>query len=242
MNLILTVHIRWFLSIFSVLAVIALRPVPAVNAQYDLRASLKSGPSLERIPPVDFSGNEAEPARGRFLVATRRLQGSFFSRTVIFLFNHGEQGSTGLIINRPSSIKLSTVFPDEKIFQQTDDTVYAGGPVGLDSLFVLFLSYSKPPDSEHVIDNLYMTSKLETLKHVYDHSDSNDNIRILAGYAGWGPGQLMNEIKTGSWHVMTGDTELIFDKYPESLWDRFIQRKLKQWVRVFINQSPASIQ
>lgn len=195
------------------------------DSNYNVFASLKFGVPLEEVSPLDFSDDELEPARGRFLVASRRSQGSFFSGTVIFLLNHNDQGSTGLVINRPSHVTLSTAFPEEITFKQSNDLIYTGGPVELGKLFVLIKSETTLSDSRLIVAGLYITSNLDMVKHEYNRLRNDKQIRVFAGYAGWGPGQLMNEVKRGSWHVMTGDTELIFDENHEGLWEKFIQRK-----------------
>ena len=74
-------------------------------------------------------GSREELAKGKFLVASRRLQDPTFRETVVLLIEYGLDGAMGVVINRPSAVKLTTVFPDIEELKQRKDTIYVGGPV-----------------------------------------------------------------------------------------------------------------
>jgi putative transcriptional regulator len=167
--------------IFFLLGIIVPGIVPAEDVHYDLLAVLKTEPPSADISPKTLLVNEPKPAKGSFLVATRRLKSSFFSGAVIILLKHNDQGSIGLVMNRPSPLKLSTVFPDVKKFQSKDDTIYTGGPVELTRFFILIQSENRPPDSQHLMDNIYVTSNLKTLKYMHNQSGRHENIKVFAG-------------------------------------------------------------
>lgn len=217
-----------FTVIFFILtAIIVPGILPAADVNCDQFAALGSKPFSMDISPGDILFKEPEPLSGSFLVATRRLKGSFFSKTVIFLLNHGNQGSSGVVINRPSHIHISTAFPDVKGLENSNDTIYVGGPVGLNNFLILIQSDIKPPGSLSLIDNLHAGTSIETLKYIYSQPGTDEKVRVFFGYAGWGPGQLITEVDSGSWHVMTGDTRLIFDNNSDSLWDTFMKMKAR---------------
>lgn len=199
--------------------------VSAGDACERLFAALKTDSTLMEIKTEDRLVQEPEPVRGSFLVASRRLEGTFFSEAVILLLNHGNQGSKGLVINRPSHLKLSSVFHHVEEVQKKDDTIYTGGPVEFASYLILMQSESMPPESRLLMENLYVTSSIESVKYLHVRPGNGGDFRIYFGYAGWKPGQLISEIERGSWHVMNGDAGLVFDENPGSMWEKFMKRK-----------------
>ena len=221
----LNMRIIYSIIIIAVLTLIVPGISPAADLNYSLFATLKSEPSLPDIFHSDNLINEPEPLRGSFLVATPRLKGSFFANTVILMLNHSDRGSSGLIINRPPHVNLSDVHPDINKFDNITDNIYIGGPVEMKSFLILIQSDVKPPKSEHFIGNLHLSASIETLKYLYKQSGTDDNIRVFFGYSGWIAGQLINEVERGSWHVMDGDTGLVFDNNTDELWDMLIQRR-----------------
>lgn len=87
---------------------------------------------------IDLPGNSVEkPGPGMFLVAKRSLDGPYFGQSVVYLVAHGEDGTIGLIVNRPGKISLSETVPDLKSEQTTDHALYLGGPVGLPMILLL---------------------------------------------------------------------------------------------------------
>ena len=118
---------------------------PKINAE---SYSRKSAPRLieTAIPreSPDVPGFREELAKGKFLVASRRLGDPNFSETVVLLIEYGPEGAVGLVINRPSNVKLSTVFPDVKELKQRKDTIYVGGPVAVNQMLMLIRSAQAP--------------------------------------------------------------------------------------------------
>jgi putative transcriptional regulator len=207
------------------MAVMLPEMLSAGDSRDGLFAALRTDPSVMEIAPEDRLVQEPEPVKGNFLVASPRLEGTFFSEAVILLLNHSNQGSKGLVINRPSHLKLSSVFYHAEEIQKKDDTIYTGGPVEFASYLILLQSDSRPPESHPLMDNLYVTSSTESVKYLYARPDSRVNFRVYFGYAGWKPGQLMSEIERGSWHVMSGDAGLVFDEDTDRLWEKCMRRK-----------------
>lgn len=225
--LILPCNMRIIYSVIIVSMLLLIVPgiLQTDNAPYGLFAALQPEPSLPDVSSGDILVNEPEPLKGRFLVATPRLKESFFSKTVILLLHHSSRRSSGLVVNRPSHIMLSSVFPDVEEIRNSTDKIYIGGPVDLNSFLILVQSDSILPESKHLIDNLYISASIETLKYMYRRSGAGRHVRVIFGYAGWSPGQLMNEVERGSWHVVSGDTGCIFDGDADGLWDGFMKRK-----------------
>jgi len=161
-----------------------------------------------------------QPVKGMFLVATRSVNDPIFARTVIFLIDHSWHGTTGIIINKPTGIRLDQIFPE--IPEATERKLYIGGPVERKRVFILIYSEQKPDLALRVIDNVYVSSNKETAKKLFKGDTPAKDFRVYTGYAGWAPGQLSDEILRGSWYVADADVDIIFSDSPERIWQKLI--------------------
>lgn len=172
-------------------------------------------------------GGSDDPAAGKFLVASRSLLDPNFSRTVILLVSSDDDGALGIIINKPTPVTLDQMVEDLQGDEDEPVEVWVGGPVAHWQLVLLFKSDSHPEDTESVLDGVYFSGSREVLEDVLDR---DMDLRVYAGYAGWSPGQLEHEIARGSWHVLPGEPELVFDGDPASLWEELVARGEAEWV------------
>jgi putative transcriptional regulator len=180
-----------------------------------------------RLRHIHLHSNQ-EPAAGRFLVASSKLNDPNFRRTVVLLLAaDGDRGSLGVIINRRSKLPLSRVFPDLKSPGNIDpkDVAFAGGPVEFSSVQALLRSVSSASNTEHVIGDVYSTADKELIEKSISSGADSKKLRVYLGYAGWAPDQLETEIDIGAWFVMRASPEDIFDEDPDSLWSR-LNRKV----------------
>lgn len=104
--------------------------------------------------------SEIELAKGRFLVASRRLDDPSFRETVVLLMRYGQNGAAGLVINRPLKVKLATVLPDFKDSAHRDKALYLGGPVEPAKMLLLEKSAKPSQDSVPVFGDVYISSEL----------------------------------------------------------------------------------
>jgi putative transcriptional regulator len=190
---------------------------------------------LSAVRPVTFSPGSGyrtldSPAKGNFLVASRSIRDPRFAETVILLIEYGPGGAMGLMINRPSRIKLSSVLPKIKGLKQRADTVYFGGPVNTSQMFLLIRSRSLPRDSVHIFEDIYASASLSELERLTENPSPDGKFHAYAGYAGWGPGQLDRELLRGDWHVLRADSRSVFDKKPSDLWQELIGKVSGVWV------------
>jgi putative transcriptional regulator len=176
-------------------------------------------------------GSENELAKGKFLVASRRLNDPNFHETVVLLIRYGPDGAVGLVINRPLKAKLSTVFPKFKELEQRTETLYLGGPVEPNKMLLLVRSAKPAEASVQVFSNIYISSSWKELQRLIKKPEKDERFRIYAGYAGWAPKQLEFERNRGDWHVLKGDAETLFDKKSSEVWKDLIQRFSVNWVR-----------
>lgn len=170
-------------------------------------------------------------AKGKFLVAGRNMMDPRFAETVILLIDYSTEGAVGLIINRPTEMKLSAALSDIKELKQREDVVYFGGPVGLSQMFMLIRSAAQPEGSSRVLDDIYASSSLTLLKRMLDNEKTGKRFHVYAGYAGWAPFQLDGEVARGDWHVTWADAETIFERKPSEIWPELIRRGTAQWVK-----------
>lgn len=178
------------------------------------------------VSPAAAQSEADELGAGSFLVASRSLLDPNFDRTVVFLLDYNENGALGVIINRPTPVKLGEMVTDLEGVETRPETVGVGGPVAHWQLVMLIRSATDLEGAERVFEDVYFTASRLVLEEVLE---SESEFRIYAGYAGWGAGQLENEIDRGSWHVLPGDPEMIFDPAPQELWRELVTRGEAQW-------------
>ncbi len=156
---------------------------------------------------------------GSILVAKEKLGDPNFAESVVLIVQYDEdEGTLGIVINRPSDVPLSQVFPHIK--HATADPVYMGGPVGITAGQALLRLTAETDDATHILGDVYVTASKKLIeKSVASHA-TPAKFRLFLGYAGWAPGQLEAEIRLGAWSLLKGHSKIIFDDDPSTLWDR----------------------
>ena len=144
-----------------------------------------------------------------------------FSRAVVLMIEHGEQGSFGLIINQPSPIRATELLESLDMSWQGDDAavVWVGGPVGQSTGWVLHEPVVTAPHGQGTImitSNISLSTSPERLRAIANAPPPK--IRLLLGYSGWGEGQLAAEMSRGAWLHAAATPSLVFDTPPADLW------------------------
>lgn len=170
-------------------------------------------------------------SKAKFLVAGRNMRDPRFAEAVLLLVEYGTQGAMGLIINRPTDVKLSLAFPKIGGLKQSKDIIYVGGPVNPDRMFLLIRSKAVPDDSLHVFEDIYVSSSEKALRQMIGSANAGKRFHVYAGYAGWSPRQLDHEVMRGDWHIVQADARTIFDKKSSEIWPELIQQRSRLWVR-----------
>jgi putative transcriptional regulator len=157
------------------------------------------------------------------LMAMPQVQDPFFHRSVVLLLHHEDEGSFGFIVNRPTGIKISEILKGMEVgWQGQDEAVaYFGGPVHPQLGTVLFApvlpgSFEEDTATE-VFPGIALTQHVGDLSRLAEAPP--DQFRLLLGYAGWGEGQLMEEILRNDWLTAPVSSDLIFAPDPEQVWD-----------------------
>jgi putative transcriptional regulator len=168
--------------------------------------------------------SEEAPLKGRLLVATPNLSDPNFDRTVILLLEHGEEGALGVVLNRPSDLDLAEPLPEWARAAALPSVVFIGGPVAPTAAVCLARvgACGGAPWWEQLL------GPVGTLDLDADPDEAIprlDEIRVFAGYAGWGPGQLEGEIAAGGWFVVDADAADPLSPAPENLWSTVLRRQ-----------------
>jgi putative transcriptional regulator len=167
-----------------------------------------------------------ESLRGSLLVAGPQLHDPNFRRTVVLIADHNEEGAMGVILNRPSGMEVADAAPDLEQFVEPDTPIFAGGPVQPTSGVVLAeIAEADEPIFEDVV-------LVPGLNELADVIDGAGRVRVFAGYAGWGPGQLEDEMARDDWIVEAARSDDVFSDSPETLWERVLERKGGQFALV----------
>ena len=152
-------------------------------------------------PVEGFTTTTEPPAAGRLLVAAPELKDPSFAGAVVLLLDHDEDGSLGVIVNRPTAVVVSSVLPAWTPSISPPEVLFEGGPVSRDSALAVarVLGDDDPVGFRRIVDDLGIID-LDTPVDVM--AQAIGDLRIFAGYAGWGSGQLDGELEEGSWYVV----------------------------------------
>jgi len=161
--------------------------------------------------------------KGQFLLDSGQLQGSFFQRTVVLVCQHDAEGAFGLVLNRPTGNKAGEMIATDLPETLKACPLYEGGPVQPTALSYLHSDLFLPEGN--VIANLNLGHALETLIEIADSFSPTNKVKLFAGYAGWSPGQLDDEMKRKAWLTHPASLELVFDTDPAELWPKILRQK-----------------
>jgi putative transcriptional regulator len=164
------------------------------------------------------SADDTKPMTAMLLVARDELPDSNFNHSVVLVMNNIGLGPAGIIVNRPTRIAVSSLFPDIERLAQVHEKVYFGGPVEIESVSFLFRADSAPEHAIQVLDGVYLSSDKDLLLELLNRDKPMEGLRIFIGYSGWGPGQLQAEIARGDWQLAPAKANAIFDAKPAHPW------------------------
>lgn len=163
--------------------------------------------------------------QNHFLIAMPSLHDTFFERAVIYICEHDEKGAMGLMINRPSGIRVDELLlqmelnHDPQPITSLGGEVLVGGPVNPERGFVLHTAQTCWSNSEKVSDDLMLTTSQDVLNSL-GSDQSPENFVIALGYAGWGRGQLEQELADNTWLSIPATHELLFKTQHEQRWQQ----------------------
>jgi len=183
---------------------------------------------------------------GYLLLADPDLRDPNFFHTAVLLVEHNADGAFGLVLNRPGSASLGEVLPE---FADVPDLsaatgihavslsslpIYVGGPVQREYLFVLHGGLSGMKRGEHAAEIqpgiVYEPMTAMMVQEILEcwtalTPDDRSKFRVIAGYSGWGPGQLEGEMKTGCWITLESEAGFVFPEDPDATWEQALTAK-----------------
>jgi len=166
---------------------------------------------------------------GRLLIAMPGIGDPRFERAVIFLCAHDSEHAMGLAVNRPvAGLSIGNVLKRLGIassIELPEDLVVMGGPVERERGFVLHTDdYRSPASTLPIMPGFALTATPEVLEAIAGHNSRPRRSLLALGYAGWGAGQLEEELVANTWLICEADEALLFDDAFETKWERALAK------------------
>ena len=164
--------------------------------------------------------------QGKFLISSPNINDSIFKKSLIYMISDNEEGSMGIIINKPAlKVNVTSLLGEnieEGIINQPQ--VYYGGPVELEKGFILHTNdYKSDKNQIELGNNLILSSDFSTIKEIVLGGGPSKSILAL-GYTGWSSFQLHAELKKNDWFELDLDIDIVFAKNHKKKWDQAISK------------------
>jgi putative transcriptional regulator len=163
----------------------------------------------------------AQTHRGRLVVATPGLADPNFAHTVVLLLEHDPDGAFGVVLNRPGELMLDDALGPWATLGAEPPVLFTGGPVERDAVVALGRTRSPSGRGEVIpgVEVVDLTGDPALAAATFR------GVRLFAGYAGWGPGQLDEELEAGGWFVVDADPADVVTADPDNLWRVVLARQ-----------------
>lgn len=171
---------------------------------------------------IKIKTNDQKPGRGKILISEPLLGDNYFKRSVVLLAEHNEDGSFGIIMNKPIDNKFNEIVSD---FPEYDGQLFLGGPVSNSSLFFIHTLGEQVENSMKIMDGLYWGGDIESVRELMTMKKiDSTQIRFCVGYSGWGSLQLEEELERNSWLVSGMSAESLMTTDPGKLWELALRK------------------
>ncbi len=165
--------------------------------------------------------------RGKLLLASPTMSDPNVARSVVLIAEHTDEGAMGLVLNRPAETTVGEAVPNLAWLADEEAQVFVGGPVAETAVIVL-AEFDRPEMAGALVDG--------DLGFIGTDADEPDQLegavrraRVFAGHAGWGPGQLEDELAEDAWIVEPPRREEVFTAEPDDLWAAVLRRKGRRY-------------
>jgi putative transcriptional regulator len=149
---------------------------------------------------------------GIFIQSTHVLNDTVFEDVVIFITEYNEKGAMGFVINK---IFMRSFNELEEFKHTVNFPMYEGGPVDREHLYFLHQRPDLIEDGETIAHGIYLGGNLrQAVEAINDGTIGQNHMKIFVGYCGWDKGELEAEIEEGSWVLIEGSREMLFQSYP----------------------------
>ncbi len=157
------------------------------------------------------------------LVSMPQMHDPNFARTVVLLCEHSADGAFGLVVNRPTETAAAdAVHLDPPPTAPGNTRLWVGGPVEPQRGWILTPRLPAGGDALEVTDGVFLSTSLDVLRAVIETDDASS--RVLTGYAGWGPGQLDEELAQSAWLTADVTPHLVFETASGAMWEAAIRQ------------------
>ncbi len=152
------------------------------------------------------------------LISVPQLLDPNFYHAVVFLIEHTQEGAMGITINHPTNQPIKALYDQmgRPWYGDENSLLMRGGPVQPEHAWILHEPSDEVDSVHHITDNLHLTTSLDAMDKL---AKSKISFHFYVGYAGWGPGQLDQEIQEGAWILSELDVSLIFRTPSEHVWE-----------------------
>ena len=181
--------------------------------------SLLSAMALALAAPLAWSSDITDTV---LLVAKRNLKDRIYGSTILIARPLGEERHVGFIVNKPTNMTLSKLFPKHLPSQKVVDPVYLGGPTGPEVIFAMIKGRESPGGrSLQLAPGLYVAFDSAVVDRIIESQPQQ--ARFFAGMVLWKPGELGEEMKRGLWYTLDARSELVLKK-ADGLWEELVGR------------------
>ena len=163
--------------------------------------------------------------QGKFLISSPNMNDTIFKKALIYIISDNEDGSMGIIINKPAlKVKVSSLLGKNIEGIKKLPKIYYGGPVELDKSFILHTSDNKNYENHIKLDNnLVLSNDFSTVEKIILGNGPTKSI-LTIGYTGWASYQLHEELRKNDWYELDLDTNIIFNGNHQNKWEQAISK------------------
>jgi len=193
------------------------------------------------VNEADNNGNQSQQGNsrphcleGHFLISETDLLDPNFMQTVVYMVEHNDKGGLGFVVNRKSETTLHEILPDFDDHPAGELEVYIGGPVEQMYLFTLHSGLPqgrKSDTASSALSGVVLEPDFALIRDFLINEwpdlppEHRPEIRFYAGYAGWAPGQLEDELDSNAWVVIPASAGIVFAPRPEESWRNALRKK-----------------
>jgi putative transcriptional regulator len=192
-------------------------------------ASLVTALIVLGVAPPEHS--DTTSLAGQLLIAAPAIGDPRFAHTVILMVRHDKEGALGIVINRPVGERSIAALLEATGHDDADVAgmvrIFAGGPVQPELGFVLHSAEYRRAETVDVDGRVAMTASRQVLLDI-GHNQGPEKSLFALGYAGWGPGQLEDELAHRNWFTTPEEPKLVFDDDRDNLWEDAMARRTRE--------------
>jgi len=194
-------------------------------------ALLAAASAVQARPPAEA------PANSVLLIAKPAIVDPNFTHTVVLVTRTPDEGTVGVILNRPSPIPLSDVLPPELPSGNYHDKLYLGGPVLRQVVIALFHA-DRPPRAPafHVLRNVYLSMHPDNIRLLLGNARAR--YRLFLGFSGWAQGQLKAELVARGWYVLPAEEAMLFRRDTSGMWQELFDKASSPQVSSPVQAAP----